>query len=571
MKHHPSHLIALLLTFIFTLPAPSLAAVVQEKSPDNPQEKPKTESSEEKKLRKEQENLAKKEEQRKKEEAKARANEVNSYKALNRFAEELYAGDKDFRDTVDDEYLSLQAAHARQAYAINVSRRKELLLTENEGEVLQLRRALYENPRVQEYVNRLGQQIVPEDSEKLYAFKVVVNSIPYAYTLSTGTILVSTGMISLLDNEAQLAYVLAHELAHVHKDHWRLKVMLPLAQIEYNRRQQAKRDFWQPILGAVAAGVGQAVGGDAGARFAYMRTSEAISSYYSKSIGLDWNEVQEDEADEFALKATLDKSFDIKEVPRLYATMSQVASRDSRTQLGFLGARSRIKQRSEFAQKLIAGSLQPQYQEALKANRLKGMSPEFNVIMSELKRDNGIEAFYLDMFQLARMNLQQAVMLRSDDPLAAYYYGRVLKQVGRTKEDLDLAQQSLLKAVALDVRHDIPEVQLHRALMLMDSKDNANQAEAIEALKSYITAYQRKRALIITTDGILPSNVDVLYGYMRLLGEKTWAAPTIPELQKTISTTSVTSPVQPPASSIPRVVPPPQTLSPAPGKRGRKP
>lgn len=571
MNNRPLQLVALLLAFLFTLPAPSLVAVAQEKSSDSSQEKPKTESSEERKLRKEQENLAKKEEQRKKEEAKARANEINSYRALNRFAEELYAGDKDFRDTVDDEYLNLQAAHARQAYAINVSRRKELLLTENEGEVLQLRRALYENPRVQEYVNRLGQQIIPDDSEKLYAFKVVVSSIPYAYTLSTGTILISTGMVSLLDNEAQLAYVLAHELAHVHKDHWRLKVMLPLAQNEYNRRQQAKRDFWLPILGAMAAGVGQAVAGDAGARFAYMQTSEAVSNYYSKSIGLDWNEVQEDEADEFALKATLDKSFDIKEVLRLYATMSQVASRDSRTQLGFLGVRSRIKQRSDYAQKLIAGSLQSQYQEALKANRLKGMSAEFNVIMSELKRDNGIEAFYLDMFQLARMNLQQAVMLRSDDPLAAYYYGRVLKQVGRTKEDLDLAQQSLLKAVALDVRHDIPEVQLHRALMLMDSKDNGNQAEAINALKSYITAYERKRALVISHEGLLPPNVDVLYGYMRLLGEKTWAAPSIAELQRTTSGSPTTTAAETQLPSIPRIDSPSQTLSPTPGKRGRKP
>src|SRR6185295_16212819 len=98
---------------------------------------------------------------------------------------------------------------------------------------------------------------------------------------------------------------------------------------------------------------------------------------------------------------------------------------------------------------------------------------------------NGIEALYFDMFQMAKKNLQQSVMIRSDDPIAAYYYGRVMKQVGRTKEELEIAQQSLLKAISLDTRNDIPEVQLHRALMLMDSKESSNQAEAITALKTY--------------------------------------------------------------------------------------
>jgi hypothetical protein len=178
------------------------------------------------------------------------------------------------------------------------------------------------------------------------------------------------------------------------------------------------------------------------------------------------------------------------------------------------------------------------------------MSPEFNLIMSELKRDNGIEAFYFDMFQMAKTNLQHAVTVRSDDPLAVYYYGRVMKQVGRTSEELDLAQQSLLKAVSLDTRHEIPEVQLHRALMLMDSKDNVNQTEAINALKAYITNYERKRAMGITSNGLLPPNVDVLYGYMRVLGDKTWTAPNFAEIMSTDAGYSSGSTPQTPASIL---------------------
>lgn len=569
MKNRSPKLLAFLLISLFLLPAPHLVANAQEAGAKPAQDKPPAESKEEKELRKREESLNKKEEERKRKEARERANEAKSYKTLTEFAEDLYASDGDFREHVDYWYIQVQSRHAAEAYGINTSRRKRTLMTENAGEALSLHRALYDNPRIQEYVNRLGQQIVPEDSEKLYSFKVVAHPVPYAYTLSTGTILVSTGMISLLDNEAQLAYILAHEVAHVYKDHWRIKVMLPLAEFEYNKRQQAKRAFWGALLGVTAAGIGQAVGGDTTARVAF-NAGQLISSYYAQNIALDWNLVQENEADDFALKASIGKFFDIREVPRLYTTMAQVAQRDNRTQLGFLGARSRIQERTEYAQKLIEGSLKPQYQEALQANKIKGIGPEFNLIVAELKRDNGIEAFYNDMFQLAKMNLQQSVMLRSDDPLAVYYYGRVLKQVGRTKEELDLANQSLLRAISLDVRHEIPDVQLHRGLLLMDSKDAGNQAEAIAAFKSYVTHYGRKRATLISNEELMPPNLDVIYGYMRLLGEKTWTAPTIGDVIKATST-GPNNPAQQAPASIQTVAPPSQTLAPTNSKKPRKP
>ena len=524
MKHPFLRVVALLLTTLFTLPTPQL--IVMGQDPSQPQ------SKEEEKLRKTEEKRNKKDDERKRKEEKERASQMKKYTNLTDFALDLYASNSQFRDYVDENYLDLQRQHMFEAYRLNSSRSKEVLVTETEGEGLTIRRAIYDNPRVQDYVNRLGQQIVPEDSDKLYTFKVIVNPIPEAHTLSTGTVMISTGMISLLDNEAQLVYLLAHELAHVYKDHWKLKVMLPIAEVEYNKRQDEKRALWAGLFGLAGAGIGALTAGGKGAAIgagAGLVTGYAVGSYYSKKIGLDWNVAQENEADDFALRATLGKSFDIQEVPRLYATMAQVVGFDNRAQLGFLGSRKRIRERTEYAQKLISGALQAQYQEGLKSNRIKGISPEFNLVMSELKRDNGIEAFVFDMLPMAKKNLQESLMMRSDEPVATYYYARVLKDVGRTKEELDLAQQSLQKAINLDTRHEIPEIQLHRALMLMDSKDSNTNPEAITALKNYITAYERKRATILANQSYVPPNLDVLYGYMRLLGDKTWIAPTVPE------------------------------------------
>jgi len=155
--------------------------------------------------------------------------------------------------------------------------------------------------------------------------------------------------------------------------------------------------------------------------------------------------------------------------------------------------------------------------------------------MAELKRDNGIEAYRFDMFEMARRNLKQAVSLRTDDARAAFYYGRVLKLVGRTKEDKDTAQQYLLSAIRLDTRKSIPEVQLQRALLLMDSKEPSAQTEAGEALKEYIVVFQNRRVDDLRQDNTLPPNVDTLYDYLRLLGDKSWRAPT-PELVRISAT-----------------------------------
>jgi predicted Zn-dependent protease len=492
----------------------------------------KQETPEEKKLREQEDKAKKKEEEKKGKEEKARAQETKKYNTLKDFSEDLYASNFEYRDQVDEQFLELQGHHAQEAYYINTNNMENAVRTGRDSrgdDLLRLRRVLYDNPRVSEYLNRLGQRLVPEDSDKLYTFKVTVNPIPTAYTLSTGTVLVSSGMISLLDNEAQLAYVLAHELAHVHRDHWKLKVMMDEAQDEYNRKQENKARWRGALIGlAAGAAIGAAAGGgDAAARLAVdgMTIGQNIAMRYAKRLNVDWHALQEDEADDFALKLVLANGYDAQEVPKLYDTLARVARSDARMQLGFLGNRGRIRQRNEFSQRQLKGALSGKYQELLAAGKLVGTSPEFSLIMAELKRDNGIEAFQYDMLSMAKANLQQAYTLRSDDPLATYYYARVLKQVGRTAEDLAQAQQLILTAIRLDARQNIPEIQLHRAMLLIDSKEAGQQAEAVDSLKKYVVAYQKKRVDERNTDYTLPGNIDIIYDYMRLLGEKNWRAP----------------------------------------------
>lgn len=82
--------------------------------------------------------------------------------------------------------------------------------------------------KVQAYVNYVGNRVIPEwqknipddAPEKLqFRFYVVENPVYNAFALPNGMIFVNTGLLSVLDNEAQLAAVLGHEIAHVTHEH----------------------------------------------------------------------------------------------------------------------------------------------------------------------------------------------------------------------------------------------------------------------------------------------------------------------------------------------------------------
>jgi predicted Zn-dependent protease len=75
---------------------------------------------------------------------------------------------------------------------------------------------LVQDPTVTEYVNRVGQNIVRNsDSQVPFTIKVVDSDDINAFALPGGFFFVNSGLILAADEEAELAGVMAHEIAHV--------------------------------------------------------------------------------------------------------------------------------------------------------------------------------------------------------------------------------------------------------------------------------------------------------------------------------------------------------------------
>ena len=385
---------------------------------------------------------------------------------------------------------------------------------------------LYNNPMLQRYINAIGQRLVPKDSPNIYSFKLLLDPIPKAEAFSTGTILISTGMVSVLDNEAELSYVLGHEIAHVERNHAYQIVRMQIIETALNEEKEKETKEKRAVFGAVTTlatgGIGGIAGGWNGAAAgALIGLAGGIASsnllIRDHNTVTQWGDIYENEADEASLHYMLDQGYDVREAPRLYARLQTAATRDPRIGLGFMANYTRMMARTAHIQTVLSGDLKTAFEAKLKAGGLTGSTGEFSLIMSALKRDNGIIAIDYDLFAMARDNLEEAVDLRSNDPRAQLYLGKVISLTARTPQDRQQAEEHFMKAIQYDgTRGAYPDPHLEHALHLIG--ENGDKGEIKNEIEAYVALYQREHM------GTLPNNMAILYDYLTLVGDTNWYA-----------------------------------------------
>lgn len=101
-----------------------------------------------------------------------------------------------------------------------VSLEKEIQIGQQYAQYFEQTARLVEDPVVSEYVDRLGQSLVKHSDAKVpFVIKVLDTDEVNAFALPGGYFYVNKGLILEADNEAELAGVMAHEIAHVAARH----------------------------------------------------------------------------------------------------------------------------------------------------------------------------------------------------------------------------------------------------------------------------------------------------------------------------------------------------------------
>ncbi len=283
----------------------------------------------------------------------------------------------------------------------------------------------------------------------------------------------------------------------------------------------------------------------------------------------------------------LDRNYDVREAQTFYETLKTAAIEDPRIELDHYGDRKRTEQRGKMlggiilavvtkdpshlaktsvgASNLHGKSLSINRNLTVTVNRLAKNQEkmaedmqtkiqngeimagdgEFENLMSTIKRDNGIVAFYYDMYKLSARNLSQALVIRSDDALGYFYYGRVLKLTARKAGEKEEALFMFTKAIDLDKRNANPQSRLYLALTKMSGRSTNNIENIVSDLKQYVAMYQQM------SGGGLPPNMNMIYDYMQEAGELNYTAAVVMNVRNISNSASIPS------------VPPAQTKTPA--------
>ena len=163
---------------------------------------------------------------------------------------------------------------------------------------------LIQDPEVVGFVDRVGQEVVKHlDFHHFpYHFYVVDSSTLNAFAAPAGYVFMNRGLIEIMDDEGELAAILAHEIAHVQSRH--------IAQ-----RLARARALNLAALGGMLAGI--FMGGEAGA------AAIAGSQAGATSAMLNYSRQDEEEADRKGLRYLESAKYDGKDFVKVMRKMGQ--------------------------------------------------------------------------------------------------------------------------------------------------------------------------------------------------------------------------------------------------------
>jgi beta-barrel assembly-enhancing protease len=125
---------------------------------------------------------------------------------------------KPLKERENPDLIGKRDINKRQVNIYSLEREAEL--GKRMATALEARAELVKDPGLQELINRVTQNIViNSDSKSVVTAKVIDSPEINAFALPGGYLYVNRGLIEAADNEAELAGVIAHEVAHIAARH----------------------------------------------------------------------------------------------------------------------------------------------------------------------------------------------------------------------------------------------------------------------------------------------------------------------------------------------------------------
>ncbi|MEX0721904.1 MAG: M48 family metalloprotease [Balneolaceae bacterium] len=203
----------------------------------------------------------------------------------------------------------------KRAFGYTWEQEKEIG-AESDSEVI-AQFGLYENEDLSNYVDEIGQELLEVShlrregvDEKFqnteFTFRVLNSPVVNAFALPGGYIYVTRGLLSHLNNEAQLAVVLGHEIGHVAARH--------------ASQRAAEQQFGQlAIIGGAI--IGESVGLDGGSIL-------QLSSQTAQLLFLKYGRDDERESDELGVEYSAMNSYQAAEGAEFFTSLKRISEEE---------------------------------------------------------------------------------------------------------------------------------------------------------------------------------------------------------------------------------------------------
>ncbi len=211
----------------------------------------------------------------------------------------------------------------RQSYAY--SWQQEMQLGADADKQLVEEMGLYDNTELQAYVDRVGRKVLetsdlrgPDTPEEYrdapFHFRVLNSPVVNAFALPGGYVYVTRGLLTHLQNEAQLAVVLGHEIGHVAARH--------------SSRQALRAQAGQ--LGLIAGAIlGQQALGDGGNRDIASTVLELGGSAF-QLLMFRYSRSAETESDELGVRYAGGAGYATAESSHFFRTLERISESEGR-------------------------------------------------------------------------------------------------------------------------------------------------------------------------------------------------------------------------------------------------
>jgi predicted Zn-dependent protease len=311
---------------------------------------------------------------------------------------------------------------------------------------------VYKDRELEEYLNGIGRKLQPAIAYQRIPFKILVLKNPYsnAFAYPNGVIYLHTGILSRMDNEAQLATLLAHEMTHATHRH----------QLQGFRSLQNKTAFFASMRSTVGSlpAVGELTNvlGDIGA-------AAAITGH-SRDL--------ETEADTEGLRLMIHAGYNPREAPKLFHHIRAELEEEGTEEPFFFGSHPRLKDRVDNYEQFLKDLPDPK----------KGVDNAdiFRRKVAGAILDNASLDLKAGRFKSAQRGTAKYISVKPRDARGHYLMGEIFRQRA-DRGDMQEAKEYFQKSISLDASYPEP----HKGIGLLYFK-SGQKVLAEKAFRSYL-------------------------------------------------------------------------------------